>query len=163
MSSFTAKGTLIEELLSSSETKIRRYTCGLLGILAASYPSLPWCSETCVRMVHLLSDENPKVREDAFHAFLKVVEKTKIWDQFPEHLSPLSSIIRQITVDILANLAVHAVRSLAVESSRTFMRKSRSTLKHAEKLTQVFQTPLRISGHRRGSFRSPVVKDEWRD
>ncbi|KAJ7611548.1 armadillo-type protein [Mycena polygramma] len=73
------------------------------------------------------SDENTEVRECAFLAFLKIsksrqglhaVERTKIWDHFPEHLSSLSSVIHQITWNILTNLAVHAVDSLAVEGSR---------------------------------------------
>jgi uroporphyrinogen-III decarboxylase len=51
---FMVQGNLIENLLASSDARIRRDTCTVMGTLASSSESTPWYLDVCAQIVSLL-------------------------------------------------------------------------------------------------------------
>ncbi|KAJ7875438.1 armadillo-type protein [Mycena leptocephala] len=102
-----------DQLLDSSDARIRRYTCNMLGKVAASY------EEVLPRLVlFLLSDEDREVQESALHAVVKISEtpdgvrsvvSSNSWQYFPKRLNPR---VRQLLHSLLGHLSDYVVASL---------------------------------------------------
>lgn len=119
----------IPTLLESSNTDVQIWTCEILGNLAIhKSPSVTALgSELCARTVSLLkycrSDGASGVREQALYAIAalsrscegaQVVERTRIWEYFPELLSSPDPRICGFTCRILGNLAAYDSTSLSL-------------------------------------------------
>ncbi|KAJ7866151.1 armadillo-type protein [Mycena leptocephala] len=94
LDSFLVEWDLVVELLSSSDSQIRRYTSNVLGALVSSmHESTPLVLDVCQRIVSLLSDNDIEIRESALHAVAKIAETPdgaravrdlKVWEYLPE-------------------------------------------------------------------------------
>ncbi|KAJ7892648.1 hypothetical protein B0H13DRAFT_2038131 [Mycena leptocephala] len=70
--SLVSQSDLVTELLlDSTDARIRRYMCKLLGSLTSAYQS-SWDLKICARIVDLTSDLDIEVRESALHAIAKI-------------------------------------------------------------------------------------------
>ncbi|KAJ7829233.1 hypothetical protein B0H13DRAFT_1916631 [Mycena leptocephala] len=117
LDSFLAEWDLVVELLSSSDSQIRRYTCNVLGALVSSTRESRLVLDACEWIVSLLryrNDDDIEVREAAIRALAKIsrssggahaVGNTTILD----HVAGLLDFekIRFATLDTLSNLVFY--------------------------------------------------------
>ncbi|KAJ7748959.1 hypothetical protein B0H16DRAFT_898093 [Mycena metata] len=130
---------LVGELLDSN-SRLRAYTCNLLGTLASWYE--PEILETTVS---LASDVDTKVRQSALYALAKIVEspagaqairETKMWDHFPPDLAPIEPRIRELGYKILTTSAVHETRYFwELRFSQDRVERSRSGVYRLSRIT----------------------------
>ncbi|KAF7362690.1 hypothetical protein MVEN_00618300 [Mycena venus] len=107
----------VAELLESSDTEIRTWTCQTLGNMTlhgvTSATQLGF--ELCTKIVSLLRDDDKRVRDSAIMALSKInrssggadtVAHITILKELTEHLNSSDPGLRQFTCSVLGNLAV---------------------------------------------------------
>ncbi|KAJ7799397.1 armadillo-type protein [Mycena olivaceomarginata] len=66
--------SILDQLLESSETRVRRWSCSMLGNLARLQPTIPtlWTGSRCKMLLQLSRDDAPTVASKALYALSKI-------------------------------------------------------------------------------------------